>query len=86
MGLNRTPGVGTPAARKRGGMLPPSTPRKAEAAGNLTPAAKRLLDRTAMGALASRRAEAMERTAGWTSQQREKDLKQVRWTPTPGMR
>ncbi|SJL05787.1 uncharacterized protein ARMOST_09123 [Armillaria ostoyae] len=83
LGLSRTPGgpSRTPMGKK-GTMLPPSwTPRRSEAAGNLTPAAKRLLDRTTMGALASRRAEAMERVAGWSAGQ--KDMSKVRWTPTP---
>ncbi|KAF9044822.1 hypothetical protein BDZ89DRAFT_1191718 [Hymenopellis radicata] len=82
----RTPGL-TPMPGRKGSMPPPSwTPRRSEAAGNLTPAAKRLLDRTTMGALASRRAEAMERTSGWaTSQPKERDMKRIRWTPTPGM-
>lgn len=83
LGLSRTPGgtSRTPVSKK-GTMLPPSwTPRRSEAAGNLTPAAKRLLDRTTMGALASRRAEAMERVAGWSAGQ--KDMSKVRWTPTP---
>ncbi|KAF8912774.1 nuclear protein DGCR14 [Gymnopilus junonius] len=71
---------------KKGSMGPPSfTPRKAQAAGNLTPAARRLLQRTAMGTAASRRAEAMEQNAGWDlgSKGKEKDLSRVRWTPTP---
>ncbi|KAF7320435.1 hypothetical protein MKEN_00828400 [Mycena kentingensis (nom. inval.)] len=78
----RTPGVGcTP---RRGSMGPPtSTPRRAEAAGNLTPAAKRLLDRTLGGTAASRRAEAMDRMSGWDTGKREQDLNRVRWTPTP---
>ncbi|KAK0198470.1 nuclear protein DGCR14 [Armillaria mellea] len=83
LGLSRTPGgpSRTPISKK-GTMLPPSwTPRRSEAAGNLTPAAKRLLDRTTMGTLASRRADAMERVAGWTAGQ--KDMSKVRWTPTP---
>ncbi len=82
----RTPGL-TPMPGRKGSMPPPSwTPRRSEAAGNLTPAAKRLLDRTTMGALASRRAEAMERASGWaTSQPKERDMKRIRWTPTPGM-
>jgi protein DGCR14 len=45
-------GIGTPSASKRvkGTMGPPGwTPRKADAPGNLTPAAKRLLDRTTLG-------------------------------------
>ncbi|KAJ7235898.1 nuclear protein DGCR14 [Mycena haematopus] len=81
----RTPGIAsrTPASlSKKGAMAPPSwTPRRSEAAGNLTPAARRLLDRTTMGAMASRRAEAMDRIAGWDGKQ--KDLNRVRWTPTP---
>ncbi|KAK0465190.1 nuclear protein DGCR14 [Desarmillaria tabescens] len=83
LGLSRTPGgpSQTPMGKK-GTMLPPSwTPRRSEAAGNLTPAAKRLLDRTTMGTVASRRAEAMEKAAGWSAGQ--KDISKVRWTPTP---
>ncbi|EJD03841.1 uncharacterized protein FOMMEDRAFT_139979 [Fomitiporia mediterranea MF3/22] len=81
-----TSGSGT---RGEGGSMPPPswTPRKAEAAGSLTPAAKRLLDRTTMGAAATRRAEAMGKTAGWesssASKAKEKDLNKVRWTPSP---
>ncbi|KAF7339371.1 hypothetical protein MSAN_02151000 [Mycena sanguinolenta] len=83
----RTPGIAsrTPvsASSKKGSMGPPTwTPRRSEAAGNLTPAARRLLDRTTMGAMASRRAEAMDRMADWDGKQ--KDLNRVRWTPTPG--
>ncbi|KAH7911927.1 nuclear protein DGCR14 [Hygrophoropsis aurantiaca] len=74
----RTAGVG-----KSGTMGPPTwTPRRAEAPGNLTPAAKRLLDRTSMGTAAARRAEAMGRMAGW-EMGKDKDLNRVRWTPTP---
>ncbi|KAH9082123.1 nuclear protein DGCR14 [Lactarius deliciosus] len=66
---------------RKGDMAPPSwTPRRAEASGSLTPAAKRLLDRTTMGTAASRRADAMGKTAGW---EKDKDLNRVRWTPTP---
>ncbi|KAI9460919.1 nuclear protein DGCR14 [Lactarius psammicola] len=73
-------GVGN--TRRKGDMAPPSwTPRRAEASGSLTPAAKRLLDRTTMGTAASRRAEAMGKTAGW--EKKDKDLNRVRWTPTP---
>ncbi|KAF5377447.1 hypothetical protein D9615_005302 [Tricholomella constricta] len=84
----RTPGVGMSRtlAGKKGDMAPPSwTPRRSEAAGNLTPAARRLLERTTMGTAASRRAEAMERSAGWESgvNRKDKDLNRVRWTPTP---
>ncbi|KAJ3909740.1 nuclear protein DGCR14 [Lentinula edodes] len=70
----------------KGSMGPPSwTPgprRSSQATGNLTPAAKRLLDRT-MGTGAQRRAEAMEKDAGWSSA-KERDMNKVRWTPTPG--
>ncbi|KAI0694906.1 nuclear protein DGCR14 [Cytidiella melzeri] len=68
---------------KKGSMAPPSwTPRRAE--GGLTPAAKRLLDRTTLGTAAARRAEVMGRQAGWEgAKAREQDLNRVRWTPTP---
>ncbi|THU91730.1 hypothetical protein K435DRAFT_746086 [Dendrothele bispora CBS 962.96] len=85
LGLGQTPGISrTPGTVKKGNMGPPSwTPRRSEAAGNLTPAAKRLLNRT-MGTSGVRRAEAMERVAGWDgSKGKEKDLSRVRWTPTP---
>jgi len=88
--LGLTPRIGqfkTTGARtgKRAEMPPPSwTPRRSDAAGNLTPAARRLLDRTAMGASAARRSEAMERSARWESAKRtDKDLNRIRWTPTP---
>jgi len=72
-------------ARRKSDMPPPSwTPRRAEAPGSLTPAAKRLLDRTTMGTAASRRAEAMGRAAGWENN-KDKDLNRVRWTPTPNL-
>ncbi|KAG6381284.1 nuclear protein DGCR14 [Boletus reticuloceps] len=80
--LGRTPSR-TPA---RGSMAPPcQTPRRADAPGNLTPAAKRLLDRTTLGTAAARRAEAMGRMAGWggNGNSKEKDLNHMRWTPTP---
>ncbi|TFK30552.1 hypothetical protein FA15DRAFT_662527 [Coprinopsis marcescibilis] len=83
----RTPGLSlgrTLASGKKGNMAPPNwTPRKAEAAGNLTPAAKRLLRRTTMSTAGARRAEAMERSASWDNGSREKELNDVRWTPTP---
>ena len=76
--------LGPAHARRKGDMPPPSwTPRRAEASGSLTPAAKRLLDRTTMGTAASRRAEAMGRAAGWENNNKDKDLNRVRWTPTP---
>ena len=72
-------------------MAPPSftpkTPRRSDAAGNLTPAARRLLDRSAMGTVAhNKRAEAMERISRWdgSGKNKEKDLSRARWTPTPG--
>jgi protein DGCR14 len=83
----RTPGISkTPAgARRNQSMGPPTwTPRRTE--GNLTPAARRLLDRSTMGTAAARRAEAMGRMAGWegdAGRNKEKDLNRVRWTPTP---
>lgn len=88
--LLHVPGIVRPpnsvrGSTKRGSMPPPSwTPRKAEAVGGLTPAARRLLDRTAMGTAASRRAEVMGRASGWEGPSvKEKDLNRVRWTPTP---
>ena len=74
----------TPRAGNKGSMAPPSwTPRRAEAAGNLTPAARRLLERSTMGTAATRRAESMARTSGWETRGKERDLDRVRWTPTP---
>jgi protein DGCR14 len=76
----------TPRSTVRGSMAPPeATPRRvAAAAGNLTPAAKRLLDRTTMG---TRRAEAMEKKAAWErSHKGDTDLSRVRWTPSPAVR
>ncbi|KZV75536.1 hypothetical protein PENSPDRAFT_624251 [Peniophora sp. CONT] len=74
--------------KRRGDMGPPTggmTPRRADAPGSLTPAAKRLLDRSTLGTAAARRAEAMGRMAGWEGKgAKEKDLSRVRWTPTPG--
>jgi protein DGCR14 len=84
LGGGKTPGLSrTPSERTRGNMGPPTwTPKKAEVAGNLTPAAKRLLNRT----MASRRSEAMEKASNWQggSSAKEKDLSKIRWTPTPG--
>ncbi|OSD03627.1 hypothetical protein PYCCODRAFT_1434538 [Trametes coccinea BRFM310] len=78
---------GSAGGLRNGSMPPPSwTPRKAEAPGSLTPAARRLLDRTTMGTAAARRADAMGRLSGWESnadRARERDLQKVRWTPTP---
>ncbi|KAF9481437.1 hypothetical protein BDN70DRAFT_876424 [Pholiota conissans] len=76
----------TSLSSKKGNMGPPTvTPRRAEVVGNLTPAARRLLQRSTMGTAASRRAEAMELSAGWDSgaKGKERDLDRVRWTPTP---
>jgi protein DGCR14 len=71
---------GTP--RSSNSMPPPSwTPRAA--AGNLTPAAKRLLERTVGGSVAgNRRADAMDQTAAWQARGT-RDLSKVSWTPTP---
>ena len=80
--LGRTPSR-TPA---RGSMAPPNwTPRRADAPGNLTPAAKRLLDRTTLGTAAARRADAVGNISGWrgNGSSKEKDLNRMRWTPTP---
>jgi len=84
--FGRTPARG--GSSKPGSMGPPSwTPRRADAPGNLTPAAKRLLDRTTLGTAAARRAEAMGRMSGWgTGRTVERDLNRVRWTPTPTAR
>lgn len=86
-----TPSLRTPStvrslaggSSKKAAMAPPAwTPRRVE--GSLTPAARRLLDRTTMGTAAARRAEAMGRQAGWEgAKAREQDLNRVRWTPTP---
>ena len=82
-------GLRTPSSLRGkgdGSMPPPNwTPRKADAAGTLTPAAKRLLDRTTMGVAGSRRADVMGKNSGWDSSQKakEKDLNRVRWTPSP---
>ncbi|TFK57155.1 hypothetical protein OE88DRAFT_1619106 [Heliocybe sulcata] len=83
--LNGSSSRTTARTPRKGAMAPPSwTPRKVDAAGGLTPAARRLLDKTAMGTAASRRAEAMGKMAGWEgSGKRETDLNRVRWTPTP---
>jgi len=85
LGGSKTPGISRTSSleRTRGNMGPPTwTPKRAEVAGNLTPAAKRLLNRT----MASRRSDAMEKTSKWQggSSAKEKDLNKVRWTPTPG--
>ncbi|KAF9015234.1 nuclear protein DGCR14 [Cyathus striatus] len=74
----------TPRSRK-GDMAPPTwTPRRSEAAGNLTPAGKRLLERTS-GTAAARRAAVMSRQASWegSSKVKDRELNKVRWTPTP---
>ncbi|KAI1793891.1 nuclear protein DGCR14 [Ganoderma leucocontextum] len=80
--LSRSMGGG--GSSRRTSMPPPSfTPRRADAPGSLTPAAKRLLDRSTMGTAASRRADAMGRLAGWEGERNTRDLQKVRWTPTP---
>jgi len=85
-GIIRTPrSVRGTSSTSKASMPPPSwTPRRADALGALTPAGRRLLDRTSMGTAAARRAEVMNRNAGWEgTSAREKDLNRVRWTPTP---
>lgn len=79
----RTPGAAASGSRKGSSMGPPTwTPRRTE--GNLTPAAKRLLDRSTLGT-AAHRAEATVRPTAWEGSQGDgkKDMNQVRWTPTP---
>jgi protein DGCR14 len=78
-----TPGssrpLGTPGGTRKGNMAPPSwTPRRAEAVGNLTPAARQLLNRSTMGSAAARKLEMQSSAAN-----KEKDLNRVRWTPSP---
>lgn len=86
LGLNQlgyTPGISKTPNGRKGNMAPPTwTPRRSEAAGNLTPAARRLLERSTTGVGATRKAGAKERSGGWD--EKEKDLSRVRWTPTPG--
>lgn len=73
----RTPGIS--GGRAKSNMGPPMwTPRRADAAGNLTPAARRLLERSTLGAAAARRPEASVAGSG-----RETDMNRLRWTPTP---
>ena len=82
---NRTPAT-TLGSLKRGSMPPPSwTPRRADAPGNLTPAGRRLLQRSTLGTAGAKRAEAMERSAAWdaSAKGKERELNQLRWTPTP---
>lgn len=47
------------------GRQTPRTPRKVDAVGTLTPAARRLLDRSTASVAGARRADAMGKTAGW---------------------
>ncbi|EPT03965.1 hypothetical protein FOMPIDRAFT_1114651 [Fomitopsis schrenkii] len=87
-GLLSVPGISRTSAgssSRKSTMPPPSwTPRRAQGPGALTPAARRLLDRSTMGTAAARRAEAMDRMAGWEgSAKKDTDLNRVRWTPTP---
>jgi protein DGCR14 len=82
--MSKTPRTGLKGS---GTMAPPSwTPRRADAVGSLTPAAKRLLGRTTTGTAAARRAETMGEIASWEGagpKGKDKDLNRVRWTPTP---
>jgi protein DGCR14 len=66
--------------RTKGSMGPPTwTPRRSDAAGNLTPAARRLLERTAITAIPAR----TDAEQGSGGQAKERDLDRIRWTPTP---
>lgn len=83
--FGRSP-LSTPAKHSaKGSAMPPPnwTPRKADAPGNLTPAAKRLLDKTTMASTAAR--QRSETIGGWGNRGggQEKGLHDVRWTPTP---
>lgn len=82
LGGGKTPGISRTSllGGARGNMGPPTwTPKRTEAAGNLTPAAKRLLNKT----MASRRSDATPSWQGGSSA-KDKDLNKIRWTPTPG--
>ncbi|KZT42587.1 hypothetical protein SISSUDRAFT_998788 [Sistotremastrum suecicum HHB10207 ss-3] len=73
-------------AKRKTNMDPPSwTPKHAP--GNLTPAARRLLDRTVGSTARTRRAEVMGASAGWEGKKPDKgkDISRVRWTPSPRM-
>lgn len=92
LGLSRRPQTQTPrsvhgSSVDARSMPPPTwTPRKAEATGSLTPAARRLLDRTTLSVASARRADAMGKTSQWesaSSKAKERDLNKVRWTPSP---
>ena len=63
-------------------MRPPNwtSSRRADP-GSLTPAAKRLLDRT-VGVASARRADAVGGGGGAKAKE-ERDLNKVRWTPSP---
>src|ERR1700722_19268424 len=79
--LGKTPRRATPLIHgdKRRSMPPPTCiPRKADAAGNLTPAAKSLLDRTTIALRGTGAAK-----SGGSGTGREKGLDRIRWTPTP---
>jgi len=69
---------------KQNSKTPSMTPR--HSTGNLTPAARRLLDRTVGGSVASnRRADAMGRTSNWGVRDLpiSHSLSDISWTPTP---
>ncbi|TDL28381.1 hypothetical protein BD410DRAFT_218567 [Rickenella mellea] len=87
-GTPRTPGIRSAKGHGGSSMGPPTwTPRRIDAAVTLTPAAKRLLDRSTSGVASSRRADAMGKTTGWegSSKAKERDLNKVRWTPSPAL-
>ncbi|KAF9460775.1 nuclear protein DGCR14 [Collybia nuda] len=83
LGISKTPNGSMSITGKRGNMAPPTwTPRRSEATGNLTPAARRLLERSTMGT-AARRTEAAEKSGGWDKNTKEQGSQHTRWTPTP---
>lgn len=84
--LSGTPGpsrLSLSKGRQAGDMTAPDTPRPHP--GLLTPAAKRLLDRTAgLGTSAARRAEVMHQGSNWEgAKSKARDIGKVRWTPSP---
>jgi protein DGCR14 len=86
--FSKTPGSRGSRSGGDAGLMPPPnwTPRRVDAAGSLTPAARRILDRTTSGIAGARRADAMERMSGWensAAKAKERDFNRVRWTPSP---
>ena len=82
-GISSGLGLRTPSSSGSGStMRPPNwTPSRRADPGSLTPAAKRLLDRT-VGVASARRADAVGGGGGAKAKE-ERDLNKVRWTPSP---